>query len=848
MRITAAIALFLLALSAPAHAHAGTFVVPFGSGTPMSAAGWVPRADAPAVCGFEGGTVLLNAGTLGPHDGCLYLFNAPASAQIASVTTTLSYVKASTATALCAYSFAGQPGDTLRRCGAGTFTSSVSTSLANWVELGLYNEGGVPIALATSRANNVTFASGWVTVSDPTPPALSATGPTGVQAGSSAELQWAASDPESGAPAVTYAIDGGARVTLRGQACSWLCGTGDSGTAAIDLGALADGPHSLTVYAQSYADADSSVGPLPFSVDRSPPAQAVIKVERDPASTVAGWWGHAPIALTISSSTEADVVASALWVYGPTGALVFQHDLAGALRSSAVPASALLANGAYRIELLECDGPGHCSASTSAAFHWDGDPPPASIDAFAPPLGLVAARDGAHLRWPALPGSAGLSGIAGAYLGIGAGAASARAQALAATHWEVGAPGVSEAAIPAGLVHGSTQVCLAVRLLSGAGLGAGTASVRCAAVDELPPEVAVRGALTWSSGPQAVELAASDANGASFSEILLDGAPVSAPGGVVTVHGEGTHVLRVVARDAAGNETVDTSSLGVDSGAPAIGSVSADFVARELRVDVADALSGVALVEVRLAGTLLDTRLAADGRTAVARVPDGLPLDGATVSVRALDGSSPVNTGRLSVNLPSRRLPALRGLGVSNAGVGGRVVAPGPARVQIWAYPKGRVPRLVGSYPTRADGSFAVSAPSRRTTRYAVGVLESQGLLGLAEQSAGTVRVTARITGLKLRAIGRRLLVRARFGGRGEATRLHLLVHDLRGGRWVEGCLEHGRPGVHLERTGRVWGSCRIPRSARGRAWTYRLVLAAPSSAWPWSTPSSASSSVLLPL
>ena len=74
-----------------------------------------------------------------------------------------------------------------------------------------------------------------------------------------------------------------------------------------------------------------------------------------------------------------------------------------------------------------------------------------------------------------------------------------------------------------------------------------------------------------------------------------------------------------------------------------------------------------------------------------------------------------------------------------------------------------------------------------------------------------------------------------------------VLVHDLRGGRWVEGCLEHGRPGVHLERSGRVWGSCRIPRSARGRAWTYRLVLAAPSSAWPWSTPSSASSSVLLP-
>ena len=50
MRITAVIALFLLALCAPAHALAGTFVVPFGGGTSMLAAGWAPRADAPAVC------------------------------------------------------------------------------------------------------------------------------------------------------------------------------------------------------------------------------------------------------------------------------------------------------------------------------------------------------------------------------------------------------------------------------------------------------------------------------------------------------------------------------------------------------------------------------------------------------------------------------------------------------------------------------------------------------------------------------------------------------------------------------------------------------------------------------
>ena len=64
------------------------------------------------------------------------------------------------------------------------------------------------------------------------------------------------------------------------------------------------------------------------------------------------------------------------------------------------------------------------------------------------------------------------------------------------------------------------------------------------------------------------------------------------------------------------------------------------------------------------------------------------------------------------------------------------------------------------------------------------------------------MRVTARIEALQVRVRGDRLVVRARFEGRGEATRLHLLVHDVRGGRWVEGCLEHGKPGVHLERTG----------------------------------------------
>jgi hypothetical protein len=397
-------------------------------------------------------------------------------------------------------------------------------------------------------------------------------------------------------------------------------------------------------------------------------------------------------------------------------------------------------------------------------------------------------------------------------------------------------------------VHGADQVCVAVRLLSGAGIAASSAAVRCAGVDELPPGVVLGPVRAWSGGAQSVALAATDASGAGFSQVLVDGAAAETIAGAVTIAGEGAHVLRVVARDGAGNETVAERALGIDATPPSIGRVTADFLSRELRVEVADGLSGVARVELRLAGAVLETRLASDGRTAVARVPNGVELDGAAVVVRALDASAPANEAGLATLLPVRPLPAVTGLSVSGGTVTGRVAAPSGARIQLWAYPKGRAPLLVGSYATRSDGTFAVRVDPPRTTRYAIAVAESQLLRGLPERIAGSLRVTARITALRLRVRGDRLLVSARFGGRGETTRLHLLVHDVRGGRWVEGCLEHGRPGVRLAPSGRVSGVCRIPPSARGRAWTYRLVLAAPSSTWPWRTPSSAASSILLPL
>ncbi len=306
-------------------------------------------------------------------------------------------------------------------------------------------------------------------------------------------------------------------------------------------------------------------------------------------------------------------------------------------------------------------------------------------------------------------------------------------------------------------------------------------------------------------------------------------------------------MLRVVAHDGAGNETVAERALGIDSTPPAIGSITADFVAREIRVDVTDALAGVALADLRLGGTRLETRISVDGRTAIARVPLGVALDGAPVTVRVLDAALPANAVQVSSALPVRRLPVLTALAVAARRVTGRVLAGGPVRVAVWAYPKGRAARLVRTVATTAGGVFAVRVDPDRTTRYAVAVVPSQRVQGLAERVAGTLRVDARIGALRIRVRGGALVVGARFAGRGEVTRLHLLVHDVLGGRWVEACLEGGRPGVRLERDGRVHGTCAIPANARGHAWTYRLVLAAPSSTWPWRTPSSQSVSLLLP-
>ena len=232
-----------------------------------------------------------------------------------------------------------------------------------------------------------------------------------------------------------------------------------------------------------------------------------------------------------------------------------------------------------------------------------------------------------------------------------------------------------------------------------------------------------------------------------------------------------------------------------------------------MRVGVADALSGVARVEVRLAGAALETRLAADGRAGVAGCRPAAS-DGAAVAVRVLDASTPANVSERSATLPVRSLPVLRSLRVARGLVTGRLAAPGVARVTVRAYPKGSEPHVVGT------ARCAATARSRCASTRPHDALRRGGAAEPDVPRTGGARGRpaardARIEALQVRVRGDRLVVSARFEGRGEATRLHLLVHDVRGARWVEGCLEHGKPGDRLEQNGSVTGTSRIPPSAR---------------------------------
>ena len=196
--------------------------------SPMGAAGWSAKADAGALCGFEGDRHRLpecrdaaraqrlllplqrarrRADHGRQHDARLHQGERGDGALRVLVR------RASQATR-CAAAAAARPRTRSRRA-APTGSRWGSTTRAP-------RRSRSP----PPRANNVVFASGWVTLSDPTAPGLAANGPAGVQTGLSAVIQWEVWTPRAARPPSPTRSTAARRIGLRAQACSWLCGAG----------------------------------------------------------------------------------------------------------------------------------------------------------------------------------------------------------------------------------------------------------------------------------------------------------------------------------------------------------------------------------------------------------------------------------------------------------------------------------------------------------------------------------------------------------------------------------------------------------------------------------------------
>ena len=818
MRTIAALALFLLALCAPAPALAGTFVVPFGDGTPMLAAGWTAKPDAGAVCGYEGtGTVFLNAGTLPAHSGCFYLFNAPGAGpdhgrqRDRSATPRRAPRRRSAPTpsrrsraTRCAAAPAGRTRTRSRRA-ARTGSSSASTTRAR-----------TPIALATPRANNVVFSSGWVTLADPTAPGLAANGPTRRADRPLARmLQWAASDPESGAPAVAYA-DRRRRARRRcaGRRARGCAARAPAAAPAIDLGGArrrAAFRHRLRAVVRRRRGAASARSRSPSTAPRRRSRE--IQVEPDAAAPATGWWGHAPVALTVSSPTAADVVRlDGCASTGRRGRSCSTRRLRARSRSAPCRPAPSAATAPTRSTSCECDAGGHCTASPRAGFHWDGAAPPAGRRRLRP-----AARHarGARRRAPDVARAAGAARARAASPARSSASGRrprrpARGRARLDRAGRPGRPASSEAAIAAAARARRRRrsawpsACSRARASPRASAG-----VRCAAVDEQPPERRrCAAACAWSGGAQTVALAAERRERRG---VLAGAARRRARrrrrAARSRSRGEGAHVLRAVARDGAGNETVVERALGVDAsragrsarvtrrlpGARGPGRRRRCALGRRARRGAPR----------RHARSRRGSRRTA--ARAVARVPAGFALDGAAVAVRVLRRLDARQRERARASLPVRPLPALRGLSVA----GGRVTR---------ARRRGSRPPACRSGPIRRAARRASSARTRRgrtarsrcaCTPRAHDALRRRGARepGPARPRRERVAGTPARDGAHHAAAACASAATASSCARASAAAARpractCSCTTCAAGRWVEGCLEHGRPGVHLERTG----------------------------------------------
>ena len=310
------------------------------------------------------------------------------------------------ATALCAYSFAALPGDTLRRCEGGTFDERrrherLQLGRARSLQRGRRPDLARDVARQQRRLRE---RSGDALRSHARPGSRQRARP-GCRPGSPRSCSGRPPIPRAGRLRSSYAVDGGAPVGLRGQACSWLCGTRASGDATVDLERPRRRPalgHRATPVVRRRGCERRPVR-VHASIARLRRSRRSTSRRIPPRPRPAG--GGTPRRARRSRRRRRPTWSAR--GCGSTGRRVRScstRPRPAPRTAAAYPASALAAGGAYEIEVVECDGAGHCTTSSRAALRWDGEAATGAGRRPAPPLGVARRARRAHMTWPALGG------------------------------------------------------------------------------------------------------------------------------------------------------------------------------------------------------------------------------------------------------------------------------------------------------------------------------------------------------------------------------------------------------------------------------------------------------------
>ena len=529
-----------------------------------------------------------------------------------------------------------------------------------------------------------------------------------------------------------------------GRSCSWLCGTAASGDVAIDLSGLARRRRTPSASTRRRTPTDGAgAGPFAFTVDRTAPAQPQIHVVPDPAATRAGWWGHAPIALSLSTGTAADVVSSTAARLRPRrGRSCSTRPPPARSPRPSIPAAALGATGALRRRRRRVRR-ARATARPRRARSCAGTatPPPVPADALG-----AAARLARRARRRAPDLAALRPRVRAAAASPGRSSASARRP-------------LPRARRPLRRHRAGRRVPRAPsetrdrrrRSIHGAAAGLprdppdlgrrasrrARPGVRCALVDELAPggDDERRAGLERRRADRRARRERRRRRGVLAGAARRRARRPRRRGG----HDRRRGLARPARRRARRRGQRDRRRAG----------------ARRRREPAVDRRRHGRLRRARDARRRRPTRSRASRSSRCAWAarrsrrgsrPTGArrsracrpacALDGAAVAVRVLDASSPANASERSATLPVRSLPVLRGLSAAREPRHRPPGAPEPVPAcGCWAYPKGREPHVVGTYAARADGTLRrARAPAPHDALRRRGPARRQQFRALAER------------------------------------------------------------------------------------------------------------------